>query len=274
MAIVVALAAQTSLGQLRFFRGVGEVVTLRTQIGHAGAVAASMLRTVGSGLDILVALDSAIEFRATYGAAFACANENGRVTIAAQNSGRGNTLAGFDDTPRAGDEIFAWLSDSGSSGWIALRVTDGPPAASSCDRYGASGASTVTLQEPFVVPTGTPLRFTRRWRLSLYRASDDRWYLGAREWNGSTDRFNAIQPVAGPLAPHSSDPERSGLTFEYRDESGVRLPASASPASIASVSVITRSQSLRPVRVSGLAGGAPDRYADVHVATVALRNRP
>jgi prepilin-type N-terminal cleavage/methylation domain-containing protein len=100
MAIVVALAAQTSLGQLRFFRGVGEVVTLRTQIGHAGAVAASMLRTVGSGLDILVALDSAIEFRATYGAAFACANENGRVTIAAQNSGRGNTLAGFDDPAR------------------------------------------------------------------------------------------------------------------------------------------------------------------------------
>jgi hypothetical protein len=274
LGIVVGLASHAAFGQLRFFRGVGEVVQLRTQIGHAGAVAASMLRTVGVGSDILVALDSAIEFRATIGSAFTCTTDSGRVTVPGPAQERGNTLAAFAETPRSGDELFAWASDSVSEGWIALQVGASPFSAATCQRFGSVDGSAIPLREPIFLKAGASLRFTRRWRLSLYRASDDRWYLGAREWNGATGSFNTIQPVAGPLAPHSADPLTSGLTFEYRDDTGLRLAPPAPPARIASVSVTTRSQSLRPVRVAGLSHSARDNYADEHVVTVAFRNRP
>ena len=46
---------------------------------------------------------------------------------------------------------------------------------------------------------GAPVRFTRPVRYSLYRAADGDWYLGEREWNPTTVRFNTIQPVSGPF---------------------------------------------------------------------------
>ena len=127
------------------------------------------------------------------------------------------------------------------------------------------------MREPLLVTTGAALRLTRRMRMSLYRASDDRWYLGVKDWNGAAQRFNTIQPVAGPLQPYSADPQRTGLRFEYRDAAGSILPSPAEPGLIATIAVVARGESVRPVKLAGLLSSAAPRYADSLAIAVALR---
>ncbi|MGH7695898.1 MAG: hypothetical protein ACRENH_13005, partial [Gemmatimonadaceae bacterium] len=142
-----------------------------------------------------------------------------------------------------------------------------------CATLGGTDATwLLTLREPIAIPEGAPLRFTRTARFSLYKASDGRWYLGARDWNGDAERFNSIQPVAGPLQAYSANPSESGLLFVYRDASGTQLPRPADGARIASITVTSRAVSDAPVRVRGLASAANGRYADSSSITVALRN--
>ena len=110
---------------------------------------------------------------------------------------------------------------------------------------------TLVLREPLVLPVGTPLRFLRPLRFSLYRASDGLWYLGARDWNAATQRFNTVQPVAGPLRPYSADPAASGLSFAYVDGTGSPLSGSAESHRIAGVRIVARGDSRRVIRVPG-----------------------
>jgi hypothetical protein len=112
-----------------------------------------------------------------------------------------------------------------------------------------------------------PVRFTRRVRVSTYRSSDGEWYLGLREWNPSLERFNTIQPVAGPLLPHGGSPP--GFRLEYRDASGAQL-SPPDPASIAVVTVIARGDSRRPVRIPGMRQAGP-LYRDSAVISVSIR---
>jgi hypothetical protein len=122
------------------------------------------------------------------------------------------------------------------------------------------------------VPAGTALRFLRPLRLSLYRASDNRWYLGAKDWNGAAQRFNAIQPLAGPLQPYSADPTKTGLHFGYRDSQDAELPEPVETNRIASVTIVARGESTRPVHVAGLSSASSGRYLDSTAVTIGLRN--
>jgi hypothetical protein len=274
MGIVVALAAHMATGQLRFFRGVGEVVALRTQIGHAGAIATSVLWGASSaGGDITVAQDSAIELQTTIGSAVACEGTPGRVTIPAAAASPGNALAAFVASPNEGDRVMAFFEDSLGATWLGLHATSAPSSGGGCVHFpGISATWSVELREPITVPAGTALRFMRPLRLSLYRASDNRWYLGAKDWNGAAERFNSIQPLAGPLQPYSADPTKTGLHFGYRDNHGAALPEPVETNRIASVTIVARGESPRPVRVAGLRSGPSGRYSDSAAVTIALRN--
>jgi hypothetical protein len=66
---------------------------------------------------------------------------------------------------------------------------------------------------------GMPLRVTRPLRYSLYRGSDANWYLGQRDWNTTTMRFNSVQPVSGPFL----SPPARGVVFHYLDSAGAEL---------------------------------------------------
>lgn len=272
--IVVALVAHTATGQLRFFRGIGEVVALRGQVGHASAVAASVLWGVSSvGGDIVVAQDSAVEVHMSIGSAVTCASAPGRVTIPAATAVTGNALSAFVESPDGGDRIIALFEDSLGATWLTLRVVAPPASGDGCPAFPSVSATwMLALQEQVVVPPGAALRFTRPFRLSLYRASDSRWYLGAKSWNGSTQSFNTIQPVAGPLRPYDSDPAKTGFLLTYRDENGAVLPHPVEAARIASVTIVSRGQSTRPVRVGGMASTSTDKYQDSSAVTIALRN--
>jgi hypothetical protein len=268
------LVAHMAIGQLRFFHGVGEVVALRGQIGHANAIVAGVLWSASSaGGDIVVAQDSAIEVRMSIGTAIACESALGRAVIPAAAVTSGNALAAFVEAPDTGDRVTALFEDSLGATWLTLHVALPPVAGGGCPTFPTVAATwTIALQEQLGVPAGAALRFTRPIRLSLYRATDARWYLGAKTWNAATQRFNVIQPVAGPLNPYSSNPATTGFLLTYRDDTGAELPPGAEPTRIASVTIVTRAQSTRPVRTGGLLSKARGVYEDSVAVIVALRN--
>lgn len=264
---IVALAASAAIGQLRFFRGVGEVSGLRVQLTQGATIASNVLRDVGTRADIHAALDSAIEVSATIGSAVTCAADTGRIRVT-RPAASGQTLASFMEEPRPGDVVHAFLADS-SAGWIRLTVS-AAPVATPCARFPESTGWMVALAEPFVLSAGAPVRFTRRTRLSHYRASDGRWYLGLRDWNASLGRFNAIQPVAGPFAPYGPSTS-SGVRFDYRDESGAPLDVPLDPGRVALVTMTFRGETVRPARVPGMPTTSAPSYADSTSLSVAIR---
>jgi prepilin-type N-terminal cleavage/methylation domain-containing protein len=274
MGIVVALAAHAASGQLRFFRGIGEVVALRGQLGHASAIVANVLWGASPrGGDIAIAQDSAIEMHTTIGSAVTCAGTPGRLTIPAGAAAPGNALAAFVASPNEGDRVLAFFEDTLGATWLALHVASAPTSGGGCVQFPSVSATwTIELREPLTVPAGTALRFLRPLRLSLYRASDNRWYLGAKDWNGAAQRFNSIQPLAGPLEPYSADASKTGLHFGYRDNYGAVLWDPVSVERIASVTIVARGASARAVRVSGLKSGPAETYSDSTAVTIGLRN--
>lgn len=260
MSGVLALAAQFAVAQLRLFRASAELATLRRDAGQASSIAASVVRGISPAAgDVDVALDSAIEVHAPIGTAVACSGEAGVVTLAMPSGPAGNTLASFSEAPQPGDRMFALRADSLGESWSQHIVAGSLNGDAVCPAFPSAGsARSLRLEDPAIVAAGTPLRFTRPIRLSLYRSGDGRWYLGARDWSSDLRRFNTIQPVAGPLRPYDEDGARSGLRFTYLGADGVELAAPVDRARIASVTVVARTS----------AGAISDSLS----VTVALRN--
>ena len=205
------------------------------------------------------------------GSAVVCEGFPGRMVVPAPTDSGGHTLGAFLDTPQPGDRIAALFADSLGSTWLTLQVATSP-VADVCARFGVADAWSIATNEQLAVPSGAVLRFARPLRLAMYRASDSRWYLGAREWNAEQQVFHSIQPIVGPLRPPSADESLTGLLLVYRDSSGARLFPPFDPARVAAVTVVTRTQTAAPVRVEGLAVfGA--RRGDSSTVTISLRNR-
>ena len=271
MAVALGLAAHASVVHLRFFRGAGEIVAVRSQLSVVGTVVAAIVWGVATaGGDILVAADSALEVRSAVGSAVVCGTGPGQVTIPAAEP-RGNTLSGFEAMPDVGDFIHAFVGDSIGSGWIRATVASVAPGAGACPPAASVAGLTLTLAEPIELPAGAVLRISRSMRMSSYRASDGMWYFGVRDWNAATGRLNTIQPVAGPLEPYSADATRSGLLFRYFDATGLELPVPVDVGRVATIQVTARARSRRPVSVAGL-GRQGVAYVDSTTTTVSFRN--
>lgn len=273
LGIIVGLAAHAAAGQLRFFHGVGEVVKVRAQTGQAAGVAARVLWGISPREgDVVTAMDSALEVVATVGTAVVCRGGVGEFLIARPAPANGNTLAAFLRAIGFGDRAHIFIADSIGAGWIRARVNAVGNASGTCDAFpAATGEQQVQLQEPLVIPTGAMVRFARPLRLSLYKASDMKSYLGMKDWGG--DAFNTIQPVAGPLEPYSTDAARTGLLFTYRDAAGAILGGDFDHARIATIEVLARGKS------SGLGLRKPwiatqTRHLDSSMATFAAREAP
>jgi hypothetical protein len=114
------------------------------------------------------------------------------------------------------------------------------------------------------------VRFIRRGRYSLYRASDGDWYLGYRRCNAlGSSVCGAIQPLSGPYRRYSSDPAATGLLFEYFDANGNRLGAGSSPLELARVDVTARAESRHHLIVEG----RQSTPGDSATMSIAIRNR-
>ena len=241
---VMALAAHLATGQLRFFRSSAELATLRGDASQAAGIAASVLRGVSPHDDVEVALDSAIEVHMPIGTALACSYVDGVLAIPATTAPSGNTVASFSELPEPGDRLFALQVDSAGDSWSTHIVTETGALHSPCASIpGVSAARWIRVQDQATIPPATVLRFARPFRLSLYRSSDGRSYLGARDWSSESRRFNTIQPVAGPLRPYDPDASRTGLLFRYQDAAGLELEPPVDRQRLAMITIVARATS-------------------------------
>ena len=281
--VVSGAIGNTLVRQQRFYRGTAELLQAREGVRDALELLSTDIRGMAVADTVRLMADSAIEFFANVGSSVVCqrpgATSLGLPGVAA---GRGNVLTAFTTTPDTGD--IAAIHNDSTDAWERHRISGfGPrslavtcPASSELGRN-ANVISTTTgfLLELSTPPSphieaGAPVRFLRRGRYSLYRASDGEWYLGYRRCNAvGASTCGAIQPLSGPYRGHSSDRSRTGLAFEYFDGSGKSLALGESPVALARVDITARAESRHRINVEGRVSVPSDSAT----LSIALRNR-
>jgi hypothetical protein len=228
LAIVLALIGRATLSNERLQRALAASHTEARGVEQTVAILSAVLApAVPQDLASEQLSDSAIELDALVGTAVACVTPTGLTT--GEPARDGPALASLSREPQTGD--VALLLDEGvvPPTWRSIRIDAVTSGATSCDLMpGDTGRALDLVVPPGVGPLAV-VHIVRHVRFSLYRSGDGRWYLGMRDWNAATNRFNAVQPVSGPLAPYSADPARSGLHFTYRDSAGTERPPHAGP---------------------------------------------
>ena len=270
--------------QQRFYRGANEMLYARQGVRDALEVLATELRGISAQDTVRLLADSAIEIFAPIGGSVVCQGVGGADVGLPPLSTAGNTLTWVLSQPDTGDLALLYHDDTANVGhWERHRITGfGPrslastcPAASGLVRdedvlAGRQGFE-VSLDAPLssAVLRGAPVRFIRRGRYSLYRASDGDWYLGYRRCNAiGPSVCGAIQPLSGPYRSYSSNPAGTGLLFEYFDSNGAHLDAS-SPLDLGRVDISARAESRHHIGVEGHAFTPGDSAT----LSIAIRNR-
>ena len=273
----------TLVRQQQFYRGAGELIQARQGVRDASELMSADLRAISLEDTVRVMADSAVEFYSTIATSVLCAALGDfEIGLPATGPPRGNTLTSFATEPDTGDLALVFRDTGDSltgSRWDRYRIAsfsmraDGAacPAASPF-AVPVPGAFSLALRTPLRAEprAGTPIRFLRRSRYSLYRSSDGLWYLGYRRCGavaGAT--CGAIQPLSGPYRPYSSDPAATGILFQYFNSSGSPLSLGNSSASLARVSVTARALSAQRLR----SGNAVQTFGDSSFVTVSIRNR-
>jgi type II secretory pathway pseudopilin PulG len=283
--IVGATIGHTLLRQQRFYRGTSELLHAREGVRDAMELLSTDVRGMSIADTVRLMADSAIEFFANVGSSVVCQRlGTTAVGLPGVSLRRGNVLTSIITTPDTGD-IAVLHKDSIDDGseWERHRITGVSPRAlavtcpSSADlgRNADIGAGTtgflLELSTPLggTVSVGAPVRFLRRSRYSLYHGSDGDWYLGYRRCNAvGASSCGPIQPLSGPYRDYSSDPQRTGLRFEYFDRSGRRLAANESPLGLARIDITARADSRQRLDVEGHVS-IP---ADSATMAIAIRN--
>jgi prepilin-type N-terminal cleavage/methylation domain-containing protein len=284
--IIGSAIGMTLVRQQRFYRGASELLYARAGVRDAMEVLAADIRGMAVADTVRLLADSAIEMFASIGTSVVCQRQDAiEIGLPAAISLRGNTLTSLLTPPDTGDlALFYRDSVENGSHWERHRISSFASTApgTSCPVGGAFGQSVdapdgkefvVTVSSPLSghVVSGAPVRFIRRGRYSLYRASDGEWYLGYRRCNAvGASVCGAIQPLSGPYRAHSSDPQSTGLRFEYFDATGSRLETSGSPLALTRVAVTARATSRHRLMIDGRARTP----ADSGTLSIAVRNRP
>ena len=276
--IVIGGLTSVLVRQQRFYRGTADLIETRSQIRQAAGIIPSDLRGVSTiGGDILEVSDTSMIFWATIGQAVACVAVPGaqEITIPPLVLANKNTLASFSMTPDSGDIVYVYhdgLTDAASDDeWVPYEIS-GPPTSSTapCGDGSLTGIVDLTTERysfPLDQPLGpnlsmgTPLRFVRRTRYTLFQAQDAAWYLGYC----SPDCAGDPQPIAGPFLPGGG--ANSGVSFSYQDAAGA---ATAVPANIVQVSIVVRGKTEGIVDMGGY---NTTQIGDSLRFSVAIRNR-
>jgi prepilin-type N-terminal cleavage/methylation domain-containing protein len=293
IAIVSVIATATTLTlirQERFYSRAEEVLDVKSQLRDAADVLASDIR--GSAVatyGVPLMTDSAIELYTTIGTSVTCAAPVSQTFgLAPSVLANGNTLTSLLVTPDTGDlaEVYTIPSANlDSAKWEARRVASfaSRSLASSCPSStgfttpadvipGAAGYQLVVAGGAMRgARKGAPIRFLRRARYSIYKSSDNLWYLGYRRCAVTAPySCGAIQPVSGPYRAYRGGVGGNGLSFRYYDTSGVELAPGSSGITVARVEIVIVGQSSREV---ALVGDAQKTFRDSVIVTVSPRNR-
>ena len=279
------LALSIVARQQRLSRSLDDVMDVHEHLRDANDVLAAALRTASPmGDTIRLATDTAIEIFSTIGASMLCVAPSGqRFLLPPDTLANGNTLTAWLATPDTGDYVLVFRDSSAQlpvRGWERFRIVDVAtlPATSGCPPSShlttqadlnanarAYQITLATLPSPFI-RAGAPIRFVRRGRYNVYRASDRRWYLGYRRCNAVDGICGIVQPVGGPYQSEEGAP----IVFRYYRSDGTELTSSGPTISVARVDIVVRGRSPNLVQIPGFPK-AP--FSDLSITTVAFRNR-
>ncbi len=281
---VIGGAIGTTLSKQQwFYRGIAERLWSRESVRDAMEVLSADIRGMSVSDTVRLRADSAIEFFANIGSSVVCQITSNDVGLPSAHSSA-NSLSAFLTEPDTGDlaVFYAHLESDGERweqhrivGFTSRALASSCPAASTMSQQSEVDAAergfVVTVATPLRghVHAGSPVRFVRRARYSLYHASDGDWYLGYRRCNAiGPSACGLIQPVSGGYRAYNPDARASGLLFEYFDAKGERLTATASPLALARVDITARSG----IGQSVVAGHLGPRISDSATVSVAIRN--
>ena len=268
--------------QQRFYRASSELLQTREGVRDALEVLATDIRGAATADSVRLLADSAIELFSALGTSVVC-QLNGPVAVGLPPSvpGSNSRLTSFATQPDTGDLALFYVQVDSSEEWErhriaglssrALDVACPTSSGFSAADDAANGAYALTLREPLTqaVHAGTPVRFIRRGRYSLYHASDGQWYLGYRRCNAIGSACAAIQPLSGPYRSYGSNHSATGILFQYFDATGGFMGAGSSALDLARVDIIARAESQQQVLIEG----GVFRPADSGTVSVSLRNR-
>lgn len=247
LGLIGAAVASVLLHQQRFAGDTADLLDARNGVRDAIEVMSADIRGSSPADTIRLMADSAVEFFASVGTSIVCRASSPTTLVLAGESADGNTLTSLLVQPDTGDLALTYSGNTDSSGrrWRRHRIAAFAPrpAIASClpGSDSPDEGFAVTLQAPpGPVEQGTPIRFVRRGRYSLYRSSDREWYLGYRRCNAlGASVCAAIQPVSGPYRPYSADSGKTGLLFAYFDAGGDRV-GSGSALSVVRADITAR----------------------------------
>jgi hypothetical protein len=279
--IILALVSAIAFRQQRLFSGTFARTALAAELRETAALLPIDLRglSVEQG-DIRAgeARDTSLEIRATIGSGIVCDTVSGRLVLTPSTSSA-PTLTGIVATPQANDSIWLLAPVDTTEMWIPRRIialTTTSPGQCAAGAPILSGDALTTSRLAIALDTldtsarpGAVIRFTRPTRYSIYRASDGAWYLGQRDWNPSTGRFNTTQPVTGAFL----SPASGGLRFRYFDSSGVELPSgTANTRVVARIDIGLTAETRRLVEIEGSPSTTRRRRSDSASLVIHPRN--
>jgi Tfp pilus assembly protein PilW len=279
--VVAATIGSVLRRQQRFFTNAATLVEHRVSLRDATAILPAEIRALspGSG-DIITFSDSALEIRATIGAAIACDTVAGgdALDLAPLGTTGAAPLAAYSTSPQPGD--IALVFDAGLSGdstdgaWRVLPIVQTAPLSTVCvgsPLVADAAAPRLRIRFPpgtrasASIEPGAFVHILRRVRYRLYRSSTSDWYLGYSEWDATA--FTVVQPVSGPFAAYARGAGASGLVLRYLDDAGAVVTAADDAARIARVEVVARAE------IGAGLSATTRAYLDSLTVTVRVRNR-
>lgn len=276
--IALTLITAVCVRQQRVFSDMADETAAYAQLRDAEAILPIDVRAVSSVAgDVREARDTSLELRGLIASSVVC-DTAARSIVLAPATADAQTYGSFLSTVAVGDTAWVLLADSADA-WRPFRVgASAAYRAGACAPQGprlSSQARTtprVALSLDSLSPAaalGAPLRVTRPIRYSLYHAADGGWYLGQRDWNVASSRFNGVQPVSGPFLSRGA----GGLSFRYLDSAGNALGSPVTDTRlIAGVRVDLRSETRFAVRALASAAQRGPRV-DSAALWILIRNR-
>jgi len=285
LGVVGAVMTALLVRQQRFYRGAGELLFAREGVRDALEVLATDIRGIAVADTVRLLSDSAMEMFSSIGSSVVCQRmAEAQIGLPPAKPG-GSALTSLPTQPDSGDlALFYRATATDGANWERHRIASFSARSLDATCPESSGFSSgedlaegaqgfqVTLDTPLSgdIGPGEPVRFIRRGRYSLYRASDGDWYLGYRRCNAlGSSNCGAIQPLSGPYRRYSGDPAATGLVFEYFDADGNRLGAGSSPLELARVDVTARAESRHHLIVER----RQSTPGDSATMSIAIRNR-
>jgi len=276
LGLVSAAVYKVLVNSQRVYLAQTQTIDLQQNIRAAAAILPAEFRELDAADgDITGMGPDSIRMRAMRQLAFVCATPVlgggiGQISLAVRTT----MIYGNRQTFNSGDSILVyWEGDPTTRAddqWLPAQLQKAPDPGFCNDSVVANHPAylltlqpqwinNATLNQPFAIPNGAPVRGYDKVVYRVYQSTDGNWYLGQR----SPAQGGTMQPLIGPLIG------ANGVTFTYFDTAGAQTNV---VTQVAEIEIVLRARTASPIRRGGT--GVQAYKVDSVVTRVALRNNP